>query len=92
MAEIDSRRTVMAREELVHFRWNLLYEGKPSQLGLRKFNENGSYWSPYMGVCEWILHGRQLLFAGMALTVERDPRNWGWIIGKGQRTVYYSVD
>jgi hypothetical protein len=40
---------------------------------------------------EWVLRGNMLTFAGMELVVEKDKRTWGWIIGKGQRTVYYSV-
>ena len=92
MAEIDSQRIIMTREELVYFRWKLIYDGTPSQLGLRKFNDNGTYWSPYMGICEWFLHLQQLSFAGMTLLVERNPSNWGWVIGRGQRTEYNSVD
>ena len=92
MAMIDSQRITMTREELVHFRWKLIYDGNPSQLGLRKFNDNGTYWSPYMGICEWFLHLQQLSFAGMTLLVERNRSNWGWIIGRGERTEYHSVD
>jgi|Transcript_9124 hypothetical protein len=92
MAEIDSRRQTMAREELVHFKWKLVYNGGPSRMGLRQFEANGTYFSPYIGVCEWLLHGNQLMFAGMSLAVERDENTWGWVIGKGQRTVYYSVE
>eukprot|EP00970_Alexandrium_tamarense_P014979 scaffold4548_cov270-Alexandrium_tamarense.AAC.1 len=69
MAEIDSRRQTMAREELVHFKWKLVYNGGPSRMGLRQFEANG-----------------------MSLAVERDENTWGWVIGKGQRTVYYSVE
>eukprot|EP00571_Detonula_confervacea_P002949 CAMPEP_0172314122 /NCGR_PEP_ID=MMETSP1058-20130122/21747_1 /TAXON_ID=83371 /ORGANISM="Detonula confervacea, Strain CCMP 353" /LENGTH=82 /DNA_ID=CAMNT_0013027905 /DNA_START=407 /DNA_END=652 /DNA_ORIENTATION=+ len=82
MAEIDSQRTVMAREELIHFKWQLIYDGSPSQMGLRQFQENGRYWSPYMGMCEWVLRGQlggqHLVFAGMTLLVERDLNTWGW--------------
>jgi hypothetical protein len=24
--------------------------------------------------------------------VERDPITWGWVVGRGQRTEYFSVD
>ncbi|KAL3764472.1 hypothetical protein ACHAW5_000136 [Stephanodiscus triporus] len=92
MAEIDSRRVEMSTYELVRFKWQLIYDGSPSKMGLRKFNENGTYWSPYMGVCEWLLQGRRLMFAGLSLMVERDANTWGWIIGRGERTTYYSVD
>lgn len=95
MAEMDSRRQAMTREELVHFKWKLVYDGKESRLGLRQFDANGMYWSPYMGMCEWILRGQYLMFAGMSLLVERDEESWGWIIGGGpirQRTVYHSVE
>ncbi|KAL9182504.1 hypothetical protein ACHAXT_013156 [Thalassiosira profunda] len=92
MAEMDSRRTVLTREELIHFKWQLIYGGSPSKTGLRQFNANGTYTSPYLGTCEWILEGRHLQFSGMALLVERDAKTWGWIVGRGQRTEYYSVD
>ncbi|KAL3826240.1 hypothetical protein ACHAXA_006268 [Cyclostephanos tholiformis] len=92
LAEIDSRRRFMSREELVSFRWQLIYDGSPSKMGLRKFNEDGTYWSPYMGLCTWILHGQRLIFAGLSLSVERDENTWGWIIGRGQKTTYYSVE
>jgi hypothetical protein len=92
LAEIDSRRRYMSREELVRFRWQLIYDGSPSKMGLRKFNEDGTYWSPYMGLCTWILHGQLLTFAGLSLPVERNASNWGWVIGRGQRTVYHSVE
>lgn len=92
MAEMDACRTTISREELVYFQFQLLYMGRPSQMGLRQFNADGSYASPYMGLCEWMLHGHQLLFAGMSLLVERDRKNWGWIIGKGERTEYLSVE
>lgn len=99
MAEMDSQRTNLAREELIYFKWQLIYNGSPSQMGLRQFQENGRYWSPYMGMCEWILRdpipgqigGQHLLFGGMTLLVERDL-NWGWIIGRDERTVYHSVE
>ena len=92
MAEIDSRRVGMTRDELVIFKWQLIYDGTPSTMGLRKFNENGTYWSPYMGICEWLLHDQRLMFAGLSLLVERDANTWGWVIGRGQRTTYYSVE
>ena len=82
----------MTREELIYFKWNLVYDGYSSRMGLRQFNSNGTYWSPYIGVCEWLLHGQHLLFAGMSLVIERDVDSWGWVIGRGQRTVYYSVE
>lgn len=92
MAEMDSRRETISREELVLFRFQLLYNGTPSKMGLRQFNRDGYYDSPYMGRSEWILHGQHLLFAGMSLLVERDEKNWGWVIGRGERTEYRTVE
>mmetsp|Transcript_7982 Transcript_7982/g.16635 ORF Transcript_7982/g.16635 Transcript_7982/m.16635 type:complete len:305 (-) Transcript_7982:12-926(-) len=92
MAEMDSKRKLLSREELTYFKWQLIYDGNPSRMGLRQFHRNGTYWSPYIGVCEWLLHGQHLMFAGMALLVERDEETWGWVIGRGERTVYYSVE
>lgn len=92
MAEIDSKRTHLSKEELVHFKWKLIYDGRPSQMGLRQFNANGTYNSPYMGVCNWELEYNCFNFAGTSLLVERDTNTCGWIIGKNQRTMYRSVD
>lgn len=97
LAEMDSGRNTMTSDELVHFQWKLVYNGRPSQMGLRRFNEDGTYYSPYMGLCEWILapgmDGRPYLtFAGVTLLVERDDKTWGWVIGRDQRTVYLSVE
>ena len=50
MAEIDSKRTKISKEELVHFKWKLIYDGRPSVNGLRQFNADGTYHSPYMGL------------------------------------------
>ena len=70
-------------------------------MGLRQFNEDGTYSSSFMGMSEWVLQGNVLrlflrvgsvrLIAGMELLVEKDAITWGWIIGKGQATTYYSV-
>lgn len=49
MAELDSRRRIISREELVNFRFQLIYNGVPSRMGLRHFNRDGYYDSPYMG-------------------------------------------
>lgn len=92
MAEIDSRRHVITSAELVHFKWQLIYNGSPSHMGLRQFDANGMYRSPYMGMSEWVLHGQYLMFAGITLLVERNMDSWGWVIGRGQRTEYHSVE
>ena len=72
LAELDARRRAISRAEIVHFKWRLIYNGAPSKMGLRQFGADGTYSSPYMGACEWVLHGRYLMFAGVALLVERD--------------------
>jgi hypothetical protein len=72
LAELDSRRRFISRDEVVHFKWQLIYNGAPSKMGLRKFDANGNYSSPYMGMCEWQLHGNHLMFAGISLLVERN--------------------
>lgn len=92
MAEMDSRRQIISREEIVYYRFRLEYMGQPSKMGLRQFSADGTYDSPYMGLCEWSLYRKHLLFAGMFLMVRRDKENWGWIIGEGERTVYFSVE
>lgn len=96
MAEIDSRRTKMTPEEFIYFKWQLIYNGTPSSTGLRSFNADGTYESPYMGRCEWHLdEAGRLTFSGMqsvSLLAERDKDTWGWTVGKGQNIVYQSVD
>lgn len=92
MAEMDSKCPYLSKEELVYFKWKLIYDGRPSQNGLRQFNADGTYHSPYMGVCNWQLEDEWFSFAGTSLLVERDKHTWGWIIGKNERTMYRSVD
>ena len=97
MAEIDSHRCLLTREEMIYYHWKLVYNGSPSLTGLRQFNADGTYNSPYMPQCEWTIYideryGQLVSFAGLSLSVERDVKTWGWIIGKGARTVYYSVE
>ena len=53
MAEIDSKRTIFTPEELIYFQWQLIYNGTPSSTGLRHFNPDGTYDSPYMGTSAW---------------------------------------
>lgn len=55
MAEIDSKRTIFTPEELIYFQWQLIYNGTPSSTGLRHFNPDGTYDSPYMGTSGWSL-------------------------------------
>jgi len=91
-AAFDSLRQEITRDEFCYFSWKLLYNGRESRLGLRKFLEDGTYHSPYAGRCEWILMNNHLMFMGISLKFERDLETWGWTIGKGTGTVYLSVD
>jgi len=91
----DALRKTIAKEEVCYYSWKLLYNNQgDSNLGVRKFLNDGTFHSPYFGVCEWALShkGDTLLLMGLRLQVERDPNTWGWIIGKGTSTVYVSVD
>jgi len=88
----DSKRPLITPAEIVYFTWKLYYNGEPSQMGLRNFNADGTYNSPYSGLCEWTLQDNHLVFMGVVLPVVRNPHNWGWIIGSGCRTVYYSIE
>ncbi len=97
MAEIDSRRVVISQEELLLFKWQFVYDG--SMMGLRNFDRSVMH---DLGICEYtsrseakwggVLKGQQLIFAGVTLFVERDPSCWGWIIGKGKRSEYHSLE
>lgn len=90
-AEIDILRNRITEEELCRFRWKLIYNGRESGYGLRKFSSDGTYESVY-GVCEWVLFQDKLCFMGLSLPIERDPVTWGWTIGKNTRTVYTSQE
>ena len=91
-AEYDKFRRYIYREEISYYRWRLVYNGAESRLGLRQFLPDGTYDSPYMGRCQWLLHENRFLVMNMSLPIERDPETWGGIIGKGSNTVYYSVE
>lgn len=95
LAEIDRKRKKMTKKELSTFRWRLYYNGVPSRMGLRHFRSDGTYSSPYLGVCQWDLNERTctLTFADtIVLYIRRNEDNWGWIIGKGTNTEYHSVE
>uniref|UniRef100_A0A7S4KAY8 F-box domain-containing protein n=1 Tax=Odontella aurita TaxID=265563 RepID=A0A7S4KAY8_9STRA len=93
LAELDSRRKSIGRDEFCRLRWMLVYNGVPSRMGLRSFGADGTYMSPYFGQpCPWEIVDNCLLFSGLRLPIERNENNWGWIVGGGSNTVYYSVD
>ena len=97
MAEINFRCVVMSQDELLLFEWHLVYDGW--MMGLRIFDRSDMH---NLGICEYMCHseakwggvlkGQQLIFAGMSLFMERDPSSWGWIIGKGKRSEYHSIE
>lgn len=93
-AEVDSRRQAITAEEVSHFRWQLIYHGRPSSMGLRHFQRNGVYVSPHFGETTWHLDGRgYFVMQGVEpLQVRRDATNWGWLIGAGSGTEYLSVE
>ena len=90
-AEHDAKRQQITNEEIISHSWQLIYNGSPSRLGLRQFGKDGTYHSPYAGDCEWALQHNFFCIMGMSLVVERCS-DWGWIIGRGTRTVYLSSD
>jgi hypothetical protein len=90
--EYDKHRKLIRREEICLYAWKLTYNGAESRMGLRRFREDGTYHSPYAGVCEWGLYQNKLCFMGIALPVERDKETWGWVIGKGHNTEYRSIE
>lgn len=92
-AEIDSRRTIITREEVAYFRWALFYEGIRAA-ELRHFQADGRFDSPYLGQTTWHLYtdGSFCIRGIHPLPVERLPESWGWVIGKGYSTVYFSLE
>ena len=84
MAEIDSRRTVLSREELIQIQWHSghMIEGQ--------FNEDGTYYVPDLKeMYKWVLRGNMLTVMGMEFMVEKDASTWGWLI---RRFPYPNVD
>jgi len=90
-AEYDKTRPIISQDEMCDYAWKLIYNGAESRMGLRKFLPNGTYHSPYAGLCEWALMDNRLCFMGLQLPVTRNLETWGWIIGPGTATVYHSV-
>mmetsp|Transcript_23991 Transcript_23991/g.47679 ORF Transcript_23991/g.47679 Transcript_23991/m.47679 type:complete len:219 (+) Transcript_23991:27-683(+) len=91
-AEYDKFRQTIRRDEICQYSWKLIYNGVESRMGLRRFNEDGTYNSPYAGLCEWALFNNGLCFMGVTLPVERNQETWGWVIGQGHRTEYRSIE
>ncbi|CAK9043318.1 unnamed protein product [Durusdinium trenchii] len=94
-AELDRKRTRITVDEVAHFRWHLIYHGRPSSMGHRHFQKNGVFVSPHFGETTWSLEqdGQLFQLEGMApLKVHRDPDTWGWILGAGSSTEYLSVE
>eukprot|EP00931_Biecheleriopsis_adriatica_P120569 TRINITY_DN95696_c0_g1_i1.p1 TRINITY_DN95696_c0_g1~~TRINITY_DN95696_c0_g1_i1.p1 ORF type:complete len:297 (-),score=38.66 TRINITY_DN95696_c0_g1_i1:164-1030(-) len=92
-AELDSCRQTITEDEVGHYRWQLIYHGTPSNLGLRHFQRNGVFVSPHFGETRWSLHsnGQYFVMQGVApLQVKRNLQNWGWTIGEGSGTEYHS--
>lgn len=93
-AELDSRRQHITHEEVAHFRWQLVYHGRPSSLGYRHFQRNGVYVSPHFGETTWHIDGRgYFVMQGVEpLGILRNPATWGWVLGSGSSTEYHSAE
>ncbi|CAE7423949.1 unnamed protein product [Symbiodinium sp. CCMP2456] len=94
-AELDSKRQHIAEAEVAHFRWRLVYHGRPSSMGLRHFQKNGVFVSPHFGETRWsLLHGGRFFeMQGIdPLQVSRNSDNWGWVIGAETSTEYHSAE
>ena len=99
MAELDSRRKTISREEILHFKWKEIHDGRPGEMV--RFSGDGTYTSPVHGEWCWQLYRGSMYFShdfgreghnwDLRLSVERDVNNWGWIIGRGQETMYRSA-
>jgi len=80
---------------VAHFRWRLVYHGRPSSMGLRHFQKNGIFVSPHFGETRWsLLHGGRFFeMQGIdPLQVSRNSDNWGWVIGAETSTEYHSAE
>lgn len=92
-AELDRHREMITEYEVSYFRWQLIYNGRPSTLGLRHFQRDGIFVSPHFGQTSWYLDQGNFIMQGVApLQVRRNPDNWGWFIGHGTNTEYHSIE
>lgn len=93
-AEADSQREDITNAEVSYFRWQLIYNGRPSTMGLRHFRADHVFVSPCFGETAWQLDGNgHFCMRGYPpLKVNRNTDNWGWVIGKGTGTEYHSVE
>jgi len=91
-AEADSHRGKITLDEIAHFRWHLIYNGRPSRMGLRHFQRNGVFVSPHLGQTSWRLdeQGNFVMHGVQPLAVQRNRADWGWAIGVGTNTEYHS--
>ena len=99
IAELDSRRKMISREEILHFKWREIHNRRPGQMV--QFLEDGTYTSPVHGTCRWVLYKGAMYFGQnmerngnnweFCLLVERDVNNWGWIMRNGLETMYRSA-
>jgi len=92
-AQMDSLRHTITVDEVAHFRWLLFYNGAMSGSGLRHFESDGCFHSPHFGRTAWFLtdDGEFCISGCYPLSVER-RHDFGWCIGKGSSTVYFSVE
>ena len=93
-AILDSRRDRITTNEIGYFRWKLFYQNRPSSTGIRHFREDGVYVSPYLGRATWELTEKNEFIIHKftrPLSVRRRREDWGWTIGKGSRSEYWSV-
>lgn len=93
-AEADSLRQDITDMEVSYFRWQLVYHGRASSMGLRHFRADHVFVSPHFGQTTWELDrdGNFHMRGVMPLSVQRDLRNWGWVIGKDSGTEYHAVE
>jgi hypothetical protein len=93
-AILDSSRERITKQEVGYFRWKLFYQNRPSSTGIRHFREDGVYDSPYLGRANWDLtKNGEFIIHGFTrpLSVRRRREDWGWTIGKGSRSEYWSI-
>jgi len=60
MAELDSRRKTISREEILHFQWKEIHNGRPGQMV--RFLEDETYSSPVHGEWQWQFYKGSMYF------------------------------
>ena len=66
--------TSPSQMQVAHFRWQLVYHGRPSSMGLRHFQKNGVFVSPHFGETRWHLGSEEVEPAHSKYRKQAEPK------------------